>query len=136
MSHVELQPAMRLVTHVSHVQRLPAGERASYGRVRELSEEATVVTAPVGYADGYPRALTERGSALISGRVFPLAGTVTMDQIVVNVGDEDVSIGEEVVLLGKQGDVEITADQWAAALGTIAYEVVCSIGPRVPRRYV
>jgi len=136
MSHVELQPAMRLVTHVSHVQRLPAGERASYGRVRELSKDATVVTAPVGYADGYPRALTERGSALIGGRGFPLAGTVTMDQIVINVGDEDVSIGEEVVLLGKQGDVEITADQWAAALGTIAYEVVCSIGPRVPRRYV
>lgn len=132
---IDLRPAMSVVTHVSHVQRLAAGERPSYGRRRPLPEASTVVTAPLGYADGYPRGLSENGSALIRGRRFPLAGTVTMDQIVIDVGDEDVDIGEEVVVLGHQGTERIGADEWAAALGTISYEIVCSIGPRVPRRY-
>jgi alanine racemase len=126
---------MRLVTHVSHVQRLGADERPSYGRVRSLGREATVVTAPVGYADGLSRSLTRHGCALIGGKRYPLAGTVTMDQVVVDIGDDDYPVGEEVVLLGAQGDDEITASEWADALGTISYEVVCSIGPRVPRRY-
>ncbi|HXV69920.1 MAG TPA: alanine racemase [Acidimicrobiia bacterium] len=133
---IDLRPAMRVVTHVTHVQRLEAGERPSYGRVRELSRTATVVTAPIGYADGFPRLLTNSGSVLIHGKNFPLAGTVTMDQIVIDVGDEDVGVGEEVVLLGAQGNEEITADEWAESLDTISYEVVCSIGPRVPRRYL
>ena len=133
---VDLRPAMRVVTHVSHVQRLEAGERPSYGRVRPLQEPATVATAPIGYADGYHRLLTGAGSALIGGRRYPLAGTVTMDQIVIDVGDSDVALGDEVVLLGSQGTEEIGADEWARALGTISYEVVCSIGPRVPRRYL
>jgi alanine racemase len=132
---IDIRPAMRLVTHVSHVQRLEAGERPSYGRAKEMEKAATIVTAPVGYADGFARALTRDGQALIGGRRFPLAGTVTMDQIVIDVGDQDVIIGDEVVLLGRQGEEEITADEWAAAIGTISYEVVCSIGPRVPRRY-
>lgn len=136
IGRVDLRPAMRLVSHVSHVQRLEAGERPSYGRAKELEKAATIVTAPVGYADGFVRALTRDGLALIGGRRSPLAGTVTMDQIVINVGDQDVTIGDEVVLLGRQGDEEINADEWAAAIGTISYEVVCSIGPRVPRRYV
>ncbi|HEX6286652.1 MAG TPA: alanine racemase C-terminal domain-containing protein, partial [Acidimicrobiia bacterium] len=129
------RPAMRVVTHVTHVQRLDAGERPSYGRVRELERASTVVTAPIGYADGFPRLLTQEGSVLVGGMRFPLAGTVTMDQIVIDVGDEDVDVGEEVTLLGAQGNEEITADEWADALGTISYEVVCSIGPRVSRRY-
>jgi alanine racemase len=132
---IELRPAMRLVTHVSHVQHLAAGERPSYGRVRPLHQPANVVTAPIGYADGVTRALTRRGSALVGGHRYPLAGMVTMDQIVVDVGDDVYDIGDEVVLLGAQGDEEITAEEWADELGTISYEVVCSIGPRVPRRY-
>jgi len=135
-SVVGLRPAMRLVTHVSHVQRLPAGERPSYGRVRSLEGPSTVVTAPVGYADGFTRSLTRGGWALIGGQRYPLAGTVTMDQIVIDVGDAMPALGDEVVLLGSQGDAEIGADEWAGALGTISYEVVCSIGPRVPRRYL
>lgn len=133
---IELRPAMRLVTHVSHVQRLAAGERPSYGRRRVLDTDSTVVTAPIGYADGYARGLSDSGVALIGGRRFPLAGTVTMDQIVIEVGDEDVGIGEEVVLLGSQGDDAIGADEWASVLDTISYEIVCSIGPRIPRRYL
>lgn len=132
---LQLRPAMRVVSHVSHVQRLSAGERPSYGRVRALSHDATVATVPIGYADGYWRSLTRGGEVLIGGRRFPLAGTVTMDQLVVDVGDEDVQLGDEVVLLGAQGDESVGADEWASRLGTVSYEVVCSIGPRVPRRY-
>jgi alanine racemase len=132
---IDLRPAMRLVTHISHVQRLSAGERPSYGRVKGIEVDSNIVTAPVGYADGVPRALTRNGTALIGGKRYPLAGMVTMDQIVIDVGDDKYDVGEEVVLLGAQGDDEITADEWAAELGTISYEVVCSIGPRVPRRY-
>lgn len=135
-SVIELRPAMRLVTHVSHVRRLAAGERPSYGRRRALDTDSTVVTAPIGYADGYARGLSDSGVALIGGRRFPLAGTVTMDQIVIDVRDEEVGIGDEVVLLGSQGDEAIGADEWASVLDTISYEIVCSIGPRIPRRYL
>jgi alanine racemase len=76
------------------------------------------------------------GEVLIGGRRYPLAGQVTMDQIVVDVGADPVSVGDEVVLLGRQGDDEIAADEWAARLGTINYEIVCQVGPRLPRRYV
>jgi alanine racemase len=133
---IELRPAMRLVTHVSHMQRLSTAERPSYGRIRPLDQPANVVTAPVGYADGYTRALTREGSALIGGRRYPLAGMVTMDQIVIDVGQDDFGPGEEVVLLGRQGTEEITAEDWADAINTITYEVVSAIGPRVPRRYI
>jgi len=129
---ISLRPAMKLVTHVSHVQRLEAGARPSYGRIKE----SYAATAPIGYADGYPRGLSQYGCALIGGHRFPLAGTVTMDQIVINVGDANIDVGEEVVLLGGQGDETISADEWAEQLETISYEVVCSIGPRVPRRYL
>jgi alanine racemase len=133
---VLLSPAMRLVTHVSHVQHLEAGARPSYGRIKELRTDSIVVTAPVGYADGLPRGLSEYGCALIGGHRFPFAGSVTMDQIVINVGDTDIGIGDEVVLLGTQGDQEVTADEWAEELNTISYEIICSISPRIPRRYV
>jgi alanine racemase len=131
-----LTPAMRLVTHVSHVQHLEAGARPSYGRIKDVQTDSMVVTAPIGYADGVARGLSEYGCALIGGHRFPFAGTVTMDQIVINVGDAEVAIGDEVVLLGGQGDEEVTADEWAEELNTISYEIVCSIGPRIPRRYL
>jgi alanine racemase len=133
---IDLRPAMRIVSHVSHIQRLEAGARPSYGRIRPLESEAVVATVPIGYADGYPRPLSAVGQALIGGVRHPLAGTVTMDQIMVDVGDADVGVGDEVVLLGRQGEAEIGADDWARALGTVSYEIVCGIGPRVPRRYV
>jgi alanine racemase len=126
---------MRLVSEVTHLKRLPAGTRPSYGRIRPLPRESTVATVPVGYADGFWRAHSEGGVVLIGGVRHPLAGRVTMDQIVVDVGDSPIDVGDEVVLLGSQGDATITADDWAADLGTISYEVLCSIGPRVPRRY-
>ncbi len=133
---IDLEPAMKIVSHISHVQRLEAGARPSYGRIRPLRSDSLVATVPIGYADGFPRRRSTEGMVLIGGAKHPLAGTVTMDQIVVDVGDADVGVGDEVVLLGEQGDEEITADDWARELGTISYEVVCEIGPRVPRRYV
>ena len=109
--------------------------RPSYGRLRPLPARSVVATVPIGYADGVPRALFGAGyEVLIGGRRRPLAGMVTMDQIVVDCGDDDsVRPGDEVVLLGRQGDEAITADDWAAMLGTISYEVVCGVGPRMPR---
>ncbi len=130
---VSLQPAMRMLSRVTHLQRLGAGERPSYGRIRPLSQTSTVATVPVGYADGFTRART--GDVLINGQRHPLAGRVTMDQVLVDVGDADVSIGDEVVVIGAQGEAEISADEWADELGTVSYEIACSIGPRVPRRY-
>jgi alanine racemase len=134
-SEVSLKPAMRIVSRVGYVQRLAAGDRPSYGRRRALSEDSNVATVPIGYADGFPRGLSERGEVLIGGRRHRLAGTVTMDQILVDVGDMPVNVGDEVVLIGRQDGEEIAADEWAGLLGTIAYEVVCQIGPRLPRRY-
>jgi alanine racemase len=106
--------------------------------LRPLPRRSVVATVPLGYADGVPRALFAQGySVLIGGRRRPLAGMVTMDQIVVDCGDDtSVQPGDEVVLLGRQGDEEITADEWADLLGTISYEVLCGIGPRVPRTVV
>jgi alanine racemase len=130
-----LRPALSLRSKVSAVRVLEAGERPSYGRLRPLPERSLVATVPIGYADGVPRALFDAGfSVLIGGRRRPLAGMVTMDQIVVDCGPgADVALGDEVVLIGRQGDDAITVSEWAGLLGTIGYEVLCGIGPRVPR---
>jgi len=130
-----LRPALALRARVSAVRTLASGERPSYGRLRPLSGRSLVATVPIGYADGVPRALFDAGfHVLIGGRRRPLAGMVTMDQIVVDCGDDhSVAPGDEVTLLGRQGDEEITATEWAELLGTISYEVLCGIGPRVPR---
>jgi alanine racemase len=129
-----LRPALSWRARVSHVRRLPAGSRPSYGRRRPLPAPSTVAVVPVGYADGFPRrAFDVGGTVVIGGRPRPLAGVVTMDQIVVDCGDDPVVVGDEVVLIGEQGEAQRTAWAWAEELGTIAYEVVCAIGARVPR---
>jgi alanine racemase len=134
---VRLRPAMRIVSRVGYVQRLPAGARPSYGRRRPLPAEATVATVPIGYADGVPRRLAEGGGGvLIGGRLHSFAGSITMDQVMVDVGDHPVQVGDEVIFLGRQGLEEITADDWASRLGVLNYEVVCGFGPRLPRRYL
>jgi alanine racemase len=98
--------------------------------------DGRVATVPIGYGDGVPRNLAEAGGeVLVHGRRCPIAGTVTMDQLMVDVGDLPVERGDEVVLLGAQGEETITAAEWAERLGTIPYEIVCGIGPRVPREY-
>lgn len=129
-----LQPAMSLHSRVHAVRELAAGERPSYGRVYELHKASRIATVPIGYADGVPRALQHAGGEVLIGGVRrPFAGTVTMDQVMIDCGDDDVRPGDEVVLLGRQGDEEILASEWAELLGTISYEVLCGIGQRVPR---
>jgi len=131
-----LQPAMRVVSQVVHTKRLPAGSRPAYGRIRPLEEESTVATIPIGYADGITRRLAKiGGEVLIGGKRRPYSGVVTMDQIVITMGDDPVQIGDEVVLLGGQGDEEIDADEWAERLDSVSWEVLCGFGPRLPRRY-
>ncbi|MGQ0826091.1 MAG: alanine racemase [Actinomycetota bacterium] len=133
---VELQPALAVKARVSYVKSIPAGARVSYGLRYETSRATRLATVPVGYADGVPRSLGHRGGeVLVHGRRCAIAGTVTMDQLMVDVGDLPVQVGDEVVLLGRQGEHEVRAEEWAALVGTIAYEIVCGIGPRVPRRY-
>ena len=131
-----LEPVMSFKAHVSHVKQLFEGERLSYGLRYRLRRDGRVATVPVGYADGVPRSLGHTGGqVLVRGRRFPIAGTVTMDQLMVDLGDAPAEVGDEVVLIGRQGDEEITAAEWAERTGTIAYEIVCGIGPRVPRGY-
>jgi alanine racemase len=133
---LKLRPAMRVVSEVAHARRHSKGVRPSYGRRRPLPADGTVVSIPIGYADGVPRRLSQLdGEVLIRGKRHPLAGTVTMDYIVVDVGNDDVRVGDEVVLIGRQGDEEISVEEWARKLSTINYEIVCQIGPRMPRRY-
>jgi alanine racemase len=130
-----LRPAMSLKARVVAVRSLEAGERPSYGRLRPLPVRTRVATVPIGYADGVPRALFTKGyEVLIGGVRRPLAGMITMDQIVVDCGDDhSVHPGDEVVLLGRQGAETLTADDWATLLGTISWEVLCGVGPRMPR---
>jgi alanine racemase len=133
---LDLRPAMSLRAEVSMVKRVTAGEAISYGHRHRFDCDTTVATVPIGYADGVPRRLSQvGGEVLIGARRRPIVGVVTMDQLMVDCGDDDISVGDEVVLLGRQGEERITADDWAAALDTIAYEIVCGIGPRVPRLY-
>ncbi len=132
-----LRPALSLRARVSFVKRVAAGEAVSYGLRRPLAGPSTVATVPVGYADGVPWRLgVTGGEVLVGGRRRPLAGSVTMDQIMVDCGeDAAVMPGDEVVLLGHQGGEHITAWDWASLTGTIAYEILCGISPRVPKVY-
>jgi alanine racemase len=133
---VELRPALSLRAQVSHVKRLPRGSRVSYGLRYELPRASTIATVPIGYADGVPRNVGVAGAeVLVHGRRAPIAGTVTMDQLMIDAGDLPIEVGDEVVLLGVQGGEEITATEWAEHLGTIPYEIVTGIGTRVPRCY-
>ena len=133
----DLHPALALKARVALVKRVDAGEAVSYGLRYRLDTVSHVVTVPIGYADGVPRRLgAVGGEVLIGGRRRPIAGTVTMDQITVDCGDDDTVVaGDEVVLIGRQGAEEITAWDWATRLDTIAYEIVSGISRRVPLDY-
>lgn len=134
---VSLKPAMAVKARVAHVKRVPAGTGISYGVTHITPDDTVVATIPVGYADGYSRLLSSRGEVLLRGRRAPVIGRVCMDQFMVDVGHiPDVEPGEEVVLMGRQGDDVVSADEIAGKIGTIAYEVLCMVSARVPRYYV
>ena len=133
-----LIPAMSLKARVSAVRWVEAGDAVSYGLVRPLTKGSLIATVPIGYADGVPRALGRTNiQVLLNGVPRSFAGTITMDQLMIDCEfDSSVMVGDEVVLVGKQGEHSVTADDWAEALGTIGYEIVCGISPRIFRRYL
>ncbi len=131
-----LRPAMTLRGAVAAVRRVPAGQGVSYGYDYRAERETTLALIPLGYADGVPRQASGTGPVVIGGRRFTVAGRIAMDQFVVDVGEHPVAVGDEAVLFGDPTLGAPAADDWAAAAGTINYEVVTRIGPRVPRRQV
>lgn len=133
---ISLRPALRLRSQISFVKRVSAGDRISYGLRWTARTDTTIATVPIGYADGVRRRSDLAGvEVLIAGKRYPIVGTVTMDQLMVDVGDDDISTGAEVVLIGHQDGDEISAEEVAGRLDTIGYEVVCDIESRVARRY-
>ena len=130
-----LRQALRLVTEVSYAKHVPAGTPLSYGHTWSTPSDGWVATIPAGYADGVPRLVSNEVDVLLDGVRRPLVGRVTMDQSMVWCGDHQPAIGDEVVLLGAQGDGFVSVDEWAAAVGTISYEIACGISVRVPRTY-
>jgi alanine racemase len=128
------KPVMRFVSQVAQLKDVPPGEGISYGHRFVTSRPSRVAAIPVGYADGYNRLLTNRGEVLIHGRRAPVVGTVCMDWILIDVTSfPDVQVGDQVILLGRDGDDIITAEEWADKVGSITYEVFCNISKRVPR---
>jgi alanine racemase len=128
-----LTPAMTLKARLIQVKRVPAGSGVSYNHRYVTDRETTLGLLPLGYADGIPRAAGNTRLVFARGRRWPIAGTVCMDQFVIDFGDEPVTAGEEVVLFGPGDRGEPTAQEWAETLGTISYEIVTGIGTRVPR---
>ena len=129
-----LEPALSLRSYVAELKAVHAGDSVGYGRTWSAPADTCVAVLPVGYGDGYRRGLSNSAEVLIRGRRRPVVGTVSMDNITVDVGsDTDVQRGDEAVLIGTQGAERVTAEELARSLGTINYEVTCGISPRVPR---
>lgn len=135
-AEAKLLPALSLRAKVMYFKVILEGSTVGYGRTWTAPENCRAVTLPVGYGDGYSRGLSNKGQVLLRGKRYPLVGTVCMDQIVVNISDGEAYNGEEVILIGRQGEETITADEIAGQLGTISYEVLIGISQRVPRIYV
>jgi alanine racemase len=133
---IKLKPALSLKTRIVYIKDTPPGRSISYGRTFITQKHTKIATLPIGYADGFFRNLSNRTEVLVRGQRVPVVGKVTMDQVMIDVGHvKGVRIGDEVVIIGKQGMDEIRAEKMARLAGTIAYEVVCSISNRVPRIY-
>jgi alanine racemase len=130
-----LDPALELCSYVAEVKRAAPGESAGYGRRFVAQRETWIGTVPIGYGDGVRRALTNNGDVLVDGRRVPLVGAVSMDNITVDLGDEPVGRGAEIVLIGARGGERILAEEMASRIDTINYEITCGISARVPREY-
>jgi alanine racemase len=128
---------MELRSYVAEVKPCAAGESAGYGRRFVAERATTLATVPIGYGDGVRRALTNDADVLVHGVRVPLRGTVSMDNITLDLGPDGGGVrpGDDAVLIGAQGGERVLAEEWARRLGTINYEVTCAISPRVPRAY-
>ncbi len=134
---VDLRPLMRLTTRILQVKRVGKGTPISYGREFVTERESLIGVIPIGYGDGFPRSLSNRGWVLVRGRRVPVVGRVCMDLTMIDLTDlGEVGVDEEVVVIGRQGDEEITIEEFSGLSGTISYEAFCRIGSRVPREYI
>jgi len=131
-----LRPAMSVRARLALVKRVPPGQGVSYGHAYVTEHETTLALVPLGYGDGIPRHAGNRGPIVVAGKVRPIAGRVCMDQVMVDLGDDEAEVGDEVVLFGDGRGGEPTAEDWAQASDTISYEIVTRMAPRLPRRYV
>lgn len=134
---LDLKPAMAIKANVILVKDVEAGVAISYSRRFVTQRASRIATIPIGYADGYLRAFSNKGRVLIGGEFAPVVGAICMDQCMVDITDlsKPVQVGDEVVLMGSQGNQEISAEEWADICGTISYETICLVGKRVPRIY-
>lgn len=133
---LDLKPVLSLKTKIVYLKDVPQGRSISYGRTYITEKASRIATLPIGYADGYGRILSNRASVLVKGRKAPVVGKVTMDQTMIDVGHiKGVKIGDEVVLIGRQGKLQMSTEEIARVSKTIPYEIVCSITNRVPRVY-
>lgn len=128
-------PCFSLKSKISYFKVVEEGEGISYGHTYKTKTRSRIVTVPIGYGDGYLRALSNRGYVLIRGKRYPIAGTICMDQFMVDIGDGEAYVGDEVVLIGKQGDEEISLNEVADLCHTIPYEILCLFNERIPRKY-
>lgn len=135
--NLSLKPVMSIKTHISYVKKVGKNIPVSYGRTYYTDKESVIATVPVGYADGYIRKMQNGGRVIVNGHYANIVGRVCMDQFMIDITDvPDVSSGDEVILMGSDGKLSITAEEIAHVLDTINYEVVCMIGKRVPREYI
>jgi alanine racemase len=133
---IQLKPVLTLKTYIHFLKRVPPGTKISYGGTFVTKRESLIATLPIGYADGYSRHLSNKGEVLIRGRRAPVVGRVCMDFMMVDVTElPKVSLGDEVILMGRQGRQQITAEEIAEKINSISYEVLCLIGKRIPRIY-
>jgi alanine racemase len=131
----DLEPALRVVSEVSHVKKLNEGAPVSYGHTWHAPHDGWLATVPIGYADGVPRAVSNRCAALVGGNRRPIVGRVTMDQLTLWCDDDPPQVGDAVVLLGEQGDDRVRVEEWAEAADTITYEIVTQLTARLPRHH-
>ena len=130
---IKLYPVMSLVSKVLSIKRIKRGESISYGRRYFTTKDTNIISVPIGYADGFSRSLTNRVQVIIKGKIYKQVGTVTMDRIMFDVGNDKIKVNDDVILIGKKGKHSINAWDWSKIINTIPYEITCNISKRVPR---
>ncbi|WP_346915238.1 alanine racemase [Clostridium sp.] len=135
--NLSIKPALTLKAKISHVKELDKDMYISYGKTFKTNKKTIVATLPIGYGDGYPRALGENAKIIVNGKFAKIIGRICMDQCMIDVTDiENVKAGDDVIILGEEGNLKFNADDMAEALGTINYEILCRIKSRIPRVYI
>lgn len=134
---LDIKPILTLKTTISHVKEVEEGTSISYGRTFITKKKSKIATIPIGYADGYSRLLSGKAKVIINGKFAPVVGRICMDQCMIDVTDiGEVKVGDEVILLGEEGNLKFNADDFAEIMGTINYEITCMLKQRIPRVYI